>query len=93
MTAIDTHGVTSNNFWLELRHRIARAARMTPLEASKMMHKFLSDHYDRWPYGTAMPTTAELRAVWERAWDILNAPTAEATARWKREFDSRLGRD
>ena len=48
-------GVTGDNFWPELQHRIARAARMTPVEASKMMGKFLADNCDRWQ---AMTTRA-----------------------------------
>src|SRR6516165_6179 len=82
-------GVTGDNFWPELQHRIARAARMTPVEASKMMGKFLADNYDRWPYNKAITSSAELRAMYERAVEIRDAPTAEATARWEREYDSR----
>ena len=83
-------GVTGDNFWPELQHRIARAAHMTPVEASKMMGKFLADNCDRWQ---AMTTRAELPAMYERALEIRDAPTAEATARWEREYDSRRGRD
>ena len=82
-------GVTGDNFWSELQHRIARAAHMTPVEASKMMGKFLADNYDRWPYNKAITSSAELRAMYERAVEIRDAPTAEATARWEREYDSR----
>jgi hypothetical protein len=91
--ATDTHGVTGDNFWAELHHRIARAARMTPVEASKMMGRFLNDNIDRWPAYKAMTASAELRAMYERAIEIRIAPTAEATARWEREYDSRRGRD
>jgi hypothetical protein len=93
VTATDTHGVIGDNFWPELKHRIARAGRMTPVEASKMMGKFLFDNCDRWPYIKAIGTSADLRAMYERALEIRNAPTAEATARWEREYDSRLGSD
>ena len=93
MTTTDTHGFTGDNFWPELQHRIARAAHMTPVEASKMMGKFLADNYDRWPYNKAITSSAELRAMYERAIEIRIAPTAEATARWEREYDRREGRD
>jgi hypothetical protein len=89
MTATDTHGAIDDNFWPELQHRIARAARMTPVEASTMMGKFLSDNCDCWPYIKAIATSADLRAMYERALEIRNAPTAEATARWECEYDSR----
>jgi hypothetical protein len=93
MTATDTHGAIDDNFWPELQHRIARAARMTPVEASTMMGKCLSDNCERWPYIKAIATSADLRAMYERALEIRNAPTAEARARWEREYDSRLGCD
>jgi hypothetical protein len=93
MTATNTHGVIGDNFWPELQRRIARAARMTPVEASKMMGKFISDNCDRWPYNKAIAASVDLRAMYERALEIRNAPTAEATARWEREYDSRRGGD
>jgi hypothetical protein len=80
MTATDTHGVIGDNFWPELQHRIARAARMTPVEASKMMGKFISDNCDRWPYNKAIAASADLRAMYERALEIRNAPRRAAQA-------------
>lgn len=93
MTATDTHGVIGDNFWPEPQHRIARAARMTPVEASKMMGKFISDNCDRWPYNKAIAASTDLRAMYERALEIRTATTAEATARWEREYDSQLRGD
>jgi hypothetical protein len=93
MTATDTQGVIGENFWPDLQCRIARAARMPPVEASKMMAKFISDNLHCGPDSKAIATSADLRAMYERALEIRNAPTAEATARWQREYDSRRERD
>jgi hypothetical protein len=96
MSTTDTHATSesiADNFWSELRYRIARAARMTPVEASKMMRKFISDNCDQWPYVKAIATSSDLRAMYERALEIRDAPTAEATARWDREYQSRQARD
>jgi hypothetical protein len=83
----------TDSFWKELRYRIARAAGMTPVEASLMMGRFLSDNFDRWPYSKAMATSPDCRAMYEHALKIRKAPTAEATARWDREYESRNARD
>jgi hypothetical protein len=70
MTATDTHGVFGDNFWPELQQRIARAARTTPVEASRMMRQFLSDSHDCWPQIRAdIETNANLRALRERAFE------------------------
>jgi hypothetical protein len=92
MSTIDNDAASADLFWSELRYRIKRATSMTPVEASKMMGRFLSDNRDRWPDDKAT-TSADLYAVYERALEIREAPTADASARWEREYDSREPRD
>src|SRR5262249_5792396 len=93
MTAADTQCVVGDNFWPELQYQIARAARIPPVEASKMMAKFIFDNLHCRPDSKAIATSADRRAMYERALEIRNAPTGEATARWKREYRSRRERD
>jgi hypothetical protein len=59
-----------------------------------MMRQFFSDSHDCWPHIMAdIETNANLRALRERAFEIRDAPTAEATARWKQRNNSERRRN
>jgi hypothetical protein len=91
--SMSTTDNNADNFWSDLRYRIARAAHMTPVEASKMMGRFLRENCDHWPYSKAIAESADRRAMYERAIEIQNAPTLEATARWEHQSGSHRERD
>jgi hypothetical protein len=64
MSTTDNDAASADNFWSDLRCRIARAASMTPVEASQMMGRSIPDNCDRWPYNKAITTTADLRSMY-----------------------------
>jgi hypothetical protein len=84
----------ADRFRSELRQLIAQAASMAPDAAAKIMRQFLSDSHDCWPQIRGdIETNANLRALHERAFEIRDAPTAEATARWKQRNSGEHRRD
>jgi hypothetical protein len=87
---------TTDNFWSELRQSLKQAASMAPVAASRTICDFIDRHYDRWcakQTETDRERNPDLCALHDRAWDICKAPTAEATARWEREYSARWARD
>jgi hypothetical protein len=85
-----------DNFWRALRDQVNQATSMAPVAASRMICDFIANNYDRWRAEQTqidIEINPDLSALVDRACEIRNAPTAEATSRWEHRDRAAEARD